>query len=129
MKWRIAYTVLWLLTVVAYSLPWARLNDKIYVGWNFTVPFSITYLIGIILGLVVIVTKFKPITMTIIAGVLMILGVASASFGILIFGFFGAKTEAGVGLAFLLSLIYTVAGAYIGKKMSIEKIEPTSKPS
>ncbi len=130
MRWRIAYAVMWLMTVIAYSLPWARVDDKVYIGWNFTAPFSITYLIGIILGLVVVAVKFRPVTMTVIAGILMILGVTGAILGLSIAGIFGvARAEAGMSLAFLLSLIYTVAGAYIGKKMGVKKAQPASKPS
>jgi len=81
-KWRIIYGILWLLTVIAYSVPWARAGDKVFVGWNFTIPFSITYLIGILLGLIVLVTRFKPITMTVIAGILMLLGVVGAYLGL-----------------------------------------------
>jgi uncharacterized membrane protein YeaQ/YmgE (transglycosylase-associated protein family) len=31
------------------------------------------------------------------------------------------KTEAGMGFAFILSIVYTVAGAYVGKKMIAKK--------
>jgi len=126
MKYRIIYAVLWLLTVIAYSMPWVSVNGKSFVGWNFTVPFSITYVIGIVLGLIVLTVKFKPITMTIVAGILMILGVAGAMFASVIGGLAGLmgtemKTEAGMGFAFILSIVYTVAGAYIGKKMIAKK--------
>jgi len=126
-KYRVVYTVLWLLTVIAYSVPWASVDGKLYVGWNFTIPFSITYLIGIVLGLVVLVVKFKPVTMSIVAGVLMILGVAGALFGYtmmeVLVGFVGSqsKAEAGMGLALLLSIVYTVLGAYVGRKMVVKK--------
>jgi hypothetical protein len=68
--------------VIAYSLPWATVDGRSYVGWNSTVPFSTTYLTGLPLGLVVLVARFKPVTMTIIAGVLMLLGVAGAFLGL-----------------------------------------------
>ena len=127
MKYRVVYAVLWLLMVIAYSVPWASVDGKLYVGWNFTIPFSITYLIGIVLGLVVLVVKFKPVTMSIVAGVLMILGVAGALFGYtmmeVLVGFVGSqsKAEAGMGLALLLSIAYTVLGAYVGRKMVVKK--------
>jgi hypothetical protein len=127
MKYRIIYAVLWLLTVIAYSMPWVSVNGRSFVGWNFTVPFSITYVIGIVLGLVVLIVKFKPVTMTIVAGILMILGVVGAMFASAIggglAGLMGSemKTEAGMGFAFILSIIYTVAGAYVGKKMIAKK--------
>ncbi|MCC6014134.1 MAG: hypothetical protein LM564_00325 [Desulfurococcaceae archaeon] len=81
-SYRAVYAFLWLLTAIAYSLPWATVDGMSYVGWNLTVPFSITYLIGLLLGLVVLVAGFKPVTMTIIAGVLMLLGVAGALLGL-----------------------------------------------
>jgi hypothetical protein len=123
MKWRIIYGLLWLTTLIAYSLPWARIGDKVFTGWGFTVPFSFTYIIGILLGLIVLAIKFKPVTMTIIAGVLMFLGVIGGIFGYSIvaglYGLVGAETtvEAGMGAAFLFTIIYMVGGSLAGKKM------------
>jgi len=42
-------------------------------------PFSSTYVIGILIGLVVLITRFKPVAMTIVAGVLTILGLVELS--------------------------------------------------
>jgi len=38
-------------------------------------------------------------------------------------GFVGSKvnTEAGIGFALIMSIIYTVLGAYVGKKLIIKK--------
>lgn len=82
---RVVYGILWLLTLIAYSVPWASIGGETYIGWNFTVPFSITYLIGLLLGLIVLTVKYKPVGLTIVAGVLMILGVIGGfiGFGIL----------------------------------------------
>jgi hypothetical protein len=113
--------------VIAYSIPWATANGQTFVGWNFTIPFSITYLIGIILGLVVLLLRFKPVVMTIVAGILMLLGIAGADLGLgtasILMGIVGgeAKAEAGMGLAFIVSIIYTVLGAYVGKKLIVRK--------
>ena len=123
MRYRIIYAVLWLLTVVAYSMPWASIDGEMYTGWSFTLPFSFTYLIGILIGLVVLITKFKPIAMTIIAGILMILGLVGASLGYglaaALAGIMEAKvtTEAGMGFAFIAIILYMIVGAYAGKKM------------
>jgi len=76
MKYRVVYAVLWLLTVVAYFIPWTSINGKTYIGLNFTLPFSITYVIGILLGLIVLIASFKPVAMTIATGILMLLGIA-----------------------------------------------------
>lgn len=122
-KWHVAYFIVWLLTTVAYSLPWARAGEKVFVGWNFTIPFSITYVIGMILGLIVLLLKYKPVALTIVAGILMFLGIVGASLGFGLAGVLGAltgekvTTEAGIGLAFLATIIYMVLGAYAGKKM------------
>ena len=127
MKYRVVYAILWLLAVIAYSTPWATVDGKSYVGWNFTMPFSITYLVGLILGLVVLVVRFKPVAMTIVAGILMLLGVVGAFLGLgvaaVLAGLAGgrASPEAGMGLALIVSIIYTVLGAYVGKKLVIGK--------
>ena len=132
MKYRVIYAILWLLTVIAYSMPWARTDDISFTGWNFTIPFSISYLIGMVLGLVVLLAKFRPVIMTIIAGILMILGVAGAMLGygameaLAGFEWTHAETEAGMGLALLLSIAYTIIGAYIGKKMIVKNKMPST---
>ena len=105
-KARVLYGILWILTVVAYSIPWARAKGQTFVGWSFTVPFSITYVVGIILGLIVLATKRWVFGLTIVAGILMLLGVAGAMFGYVIAGAVGALTgkevtkEAGYGTRF-----------------------------
>ena len=130
--WRLAYGILWLLTLVAYSIPWGRMGEKITTGWGFTIPFSFTYLIGILLGLIVLLIKFRPVIMTIIAGILMAVGVIGAVIGIGLAELVGALTgeevssEAGLGFAFLMSLIYTVMGSYAGKKMIEKRIAKIS---
>jgi uncharacterized membrane protein len=126
-KYRLIYAVLWLLTVVAYSVPWASADGETFIGWSFTVPFSITYLIGVLLGLIVLAVRFRPVTMTIAAGALMILGVAGAMLGYgamaALAGLTGAKAraEAGMGLALILSMLYMVAGAYVCRRMAVKK--------
>ena len=128
--WRIFYAILWLLTLIVYSAPWAIINGEPYTGWGFTVPFSFTYLIGMLIGLIVLIVKYKPVLMTIIAGILMILGLIGAFIGLgvtaVLGGLAGAKVEpgAGLGAAFLLSIIYMIAGSYAGKKMAIQKTRP-----
>jgi len=135
MKWRIIYGLLWFITLIAYSLPWAKVNDEIYSGWSFTVPFSFTYVIGILLGLIVLIIKFKPIVMTIIAGILMFLGVIGGAFGYslgaMLHGLVGAKAtmEAGMGVAFLFTIIYMIGGALAGKKMIVKSTKSQLKTS
>lgn len=119
---RIFYAILWILTVLAYSVPWARAESTVFVGWNFTIPFSITYVIGIILGLIVLATKRWAFGLTILAGILMLLGIVGAAFGYGIMAALGPfageriELEAGIGLAFLLSIIYMIGGAILVRK-------------
>jgi predicted RNA-binding Zn-ribbon protein involved in translation (DUF1610 family) len=126
-KHRIIYLILWLLTFIAYSIPWASVDGQSYTGWNFTIPFSITYVIGIVLGLVVLILRFKPVMLTLVAGILMLLGVVGAGvgheIGAVLAGLIGktSRFEAGIGFAFLISVIFTIAGAYVGKKMVAKK--------
>jgi uncharacterized membrane protein len=126
-KYRIIYSILWLLTVIAYSMPWASIDDRLYTGWNFTIPFSITYVMGIVLGLVVLILRFKPVMLSIVAGFLMLLGVVGAgvgyAIGAILVGLTGktSRFETGIGFAFLMSIIFTIAGAYVGKKMVAKK--------
>jgi DNA-directed RNA polymerase subunit RPC12/RpoP len=111
------------LTLVVYSIPWGRVGEEVTTGWGFTIPFLFTYLIGILLGLIMLLIKFRPVIMTIIAGILMIIEVIGAIIGIGLAELIGALTgeevsgEAGLGFAFLMSLIYTVMGSYAGGKM------------
>jgi hypothetical protein len=106
-KHRIIYLILWLLTFIAYSIPWASVDGQSYTGWNFTIPFSITYVIGIVLGLVVLILRFKPVMLTLVAGILMLLGVVGAGvgyeIGAVLAGLIGktSRFEAGIGFAFL----------------------------
>ena len=121
---RVVYGILWLLTLIAYSVPWASIDGETYIGWNFTVPFSITYLIGLLLGLIVLTVKYKPVGLTIVAGVLMILGVIGGFIGFGIGKIIAelvepveVTTEPGIGLAFLFALIFLVAGAVTAKRL------------
>lgn len=87
MKWRLLYALLWLLTVVAYSVPWMSATSawggaEVFTGWSFTIPFSITYFIGMLLGLTVLLTRFSPVAATIASGVLMFLGIVGAGIGV-----------------------------------------------
>jgi len=122
-KYRLIYGVLWLAAVVVYSVPWIRLDGDVYTGWNCTLPFSLPYVIGLLLGLVVLLTTRLPFGLSLAAGILMILGVVGA-----VFGYYFAELvatlaggyvamEPGMGIAFLYSLVYTVAAPVVGRKM------------
>ena len=120
---RALYGVLWALTVVAYSTPWARVGGELVTGWGFTIPFSITYVIGMLLGLIVLATKRWAFGLTIVAGILMLLGLVGAAIGYWTAGTLGALIgeevvmEGGMGLAFLASIVYMVGGAILAARM------------
>jgi ribosomal protein L40E len=122
-KESVIYAILWFLTILAFSIPWYSGNGETYTGWNFVIPFSATYLIGILLGLIVLITKRWAFGLTIAAGILMILGVVGAGIGGAIGELVGeltgaeASSEPGIGLAFLISLAYLVGGSILGKRM------------
>jgi hypothetical protein len=121
-KAKIVYSILWLLATIAFFLPWASMDSKSYSGLNFTVPFSFTYLIGILLGLIVILTERWKFALTMLAGILMILGVLGAALGYSVVealaGFTGGKisSEFGSGLSLLLSIVYLVVGSMLARK-------------
>jgi len=126
-KYRVIYAVLWLLTVVAFSVPWARFDDETYIGWRLLIflPFSTlmyAYLLGMLIGLMVLTTR--PITqssvvkMTIMAGGLMIFGLVGAFPVYMVAEIFHRVTiEAGMGFAFIASMLYMIAGAHVGRRM------------
>jgi ribosomal protein L40E len=134
-KESIIYVVLWLLTILAFSAPWYSTNGASYTGWNFVIPFSVTYLVGILLGIIVLVTKRWAFGLTIAAGTLMILGVVGAGIGGAIGELMGALTgvkasaEPGIGLAFLMSLVYLVGGSFLGKRMEHVSVKVTNVTS
>ncbi len=135
-KYKVLYGILWLLAVIAYSAPWAKLvtynSVKTFDGWSFTVPFSFTYVIGLALGLLVIVANWKPTFSSVLAGVLMLVGVIggisgySIAEGLCMLEGGKATTMWGVGLAFIVSLAYIVIGGYLGKKLENSAGNPVS---
>lgn len=118
MKWRIIYGLLCTLIIISYSLPWSVIGDKTYNGWQMMLPCSFAFFIGLILSLVVLFVNFKPVTLTIIAGVLLILGVFGGLVGIGVsMVVIKGETGYGLGLSFLVSIVYTIVGSVVGNKM------------
>ena len=124
MRWRIAYGVLVALTIVTYSMPWAKVGGEVYTGWSSLVPFSLTYFIGILLGMVVLFAQYKPIAFTVTAGISMLLGVIGGMIGNSIAGGLAHATgstptsvEAGVGLSFLMSMVFLVGGSVVARRL------------
>lgn len=121
---RLWYLILWMLALIGYSVPWARADARVFIGWEFTIPFSITYLIALLIGLVVLITRSSPLVLTVLSGMLMLLGLAGAGFGLEIMvalaGLAGARAshEPGIGFAFLVSILYLVLGSYLARKLA-----------
>ena len=124
MKWRFFYGILCALTLVAYVLPWARIGDKAYTGLQFTLPFSFPYLVGLMLAFVVLFTTYRPVGLTITAGILLLVGVFGGIIGVAIVSAVARLADkssyeirSGLVLAFLMSILYTIIGSIAGNKM------------
>lgn len=121
-KSRGVYGVLLGLTILAYSIPWYSAGEETFVGWEFTLPFTISYVIGIALGLIVLFTKKASFVLTIVAGVLMVIAVAIATVTGEAMGLLGelageeVTTEAGMAFAWLMSLAYLIGGSILCRK-------------
>ncbi|AFL66914.1 hypothetical protein [Desulfurococcus amylolyticus] len=86
-------------------------------------PFTTTYLIGLLLGLIALVTKQHSTVLTIAGSILMILGIVGAFLEAGVAYAIGASAgmevsmEWGMGFALLATIVYMVVGAVIAKKM------------
>jgi len=122
-KYRLIYGVIWLIAVIAYSIPWAQADGETFTGWAFTIPFSLTYLIGLLFGLIVLISKKWSFGLSLASGILMIVGVAGGVGGAMVGQMVGELAGRefialpGIGFAFLWSIIYTVVAPVVGKKM------------
>ncbi len=103
MNWRAIYVLLWLTSLLVCSAPWVCVGNKCWSGWNFTYPFSFTYLLGLLLQLVAALTYYSPVALSLLSGVLMLLGVMGAISGVVIAEVFlgNSPEQAGLGVAFL----------------------------
>ena len=116
--WRITYGVLVLVALIAYFMPWINTGTQLLPGWATILPFSFAYFIGLILGIVIFSTTYKPVGLTILAGILMIIGVIVT--GALI-GFTSAASGSsqfggGFSIALIVSLVYVILGPIAGNK-------------
>lgn len=104
-----------LIAVIAYFMPWINTVP----GWATILPFSFTYFIGLILGIVIFATEYKPVGLSIFAGILMIIGVIVT--GVLVGLIYslspnGPQFQGGFTIAFLISLVYVILGPIAGNK-------------
>ena len=99
-------------------MPWFSIHGQIFPGWATILPFSFTYFLGLILGIVILSTTYKPVGLTIFAGILMIIGVfvtgAFVGLGAALSG--GSQLSGGFALAFIVSIIYAIVGPIAGNK-------------
>jgi len=124
---KILYALLWVVAVIAYSVPWAKIitytKSETFTGWSFTVPFSFTYVLGLAIGALVLISEWKPSIASVVAGILMLVGVVGGMVGYTIAAGLceleGGKavTAEGMGFAFLVSVAYIILGGYLGKKL------------
>jgi hypothetical protein len=89
---------------------------------------TITYPIGLAIGLTALTTKRKPVGLTVVAGILMIIGaIMMSSLGLLFVfleGILSVPLEfqslslvIGGSRAFIIALCYTVGGTIVARKM------------
>jgi hypothetical protein len=128
MFWKIVYAILILINIVSYSLTWYRVGEQKFSGWNMMVPFTITFFFGVLLGIVILFTNYKIIGLTILAGILMILGVIGGIIGAgLHAGVSGINYKIGDGLvlSFINSILYIILGPICGRKITkkVMKVE------
>jgi parallel beta-helix repeat protein len=126
-KFSFVYAVLWFLALTAYLVPLTSVSLD-YESLLFVLMLTITYPIGLAIGLTALATKWKPVGLTVVAGILMIIGaILMASLGLLFVfleGFLRVPLEfqslslvIGGSRAFIIALFYTVGGAIVARKM------------
>lgn len=126
-KFSFVYAVLWFLALTAYLVPLTSVSLD-YESLLFVLMLTITYPIGLAIGLTALATKWKPAGLTVVAGILMIIGaIVMASLGLLFVfleGFLRIPSEfqslslvIGGYRAFIIALFYTVGGAIVARKM------------
>ncbi len=119
-SWRIIYGGLVIIAIIAYFMPWADNGQQALFGWQMILPLSFTYFIGLILGIVIFATNYKPVGLSIFAGILMIIGVVISG-GLIGVGVAfsngsagGYQFGSGIELAALISLVYAILGPIAG---------------
>ena len=131
MKWKITYGLLLLIVLIAYLLPWYKSADKTLSGIEFILPFTLTYFIGLILGVIVLFTSYKPIGITIVAGILILVGIIGGLIGSGIMGVIEEnsqiETGAGLVLAIIIFIPYIIVSSIAANKMKKSDIVVETK--
>ena len=118
--WRITYGLLVLIALIAYFMPWINSGGQNIPGWATILPFSFTYFVGLVLGIVIFSTSYKAVGLSILAGILMISGVMITGVFIGLGVAFsqgtagGSQFGSGLGLAMIISLVYVILGPIAG---------------
>jgi parallel beta-helix repeat protein len=126
-KFSFVYAVLWFLALTVYLIPLTSVSLD-YESLLFVLMLTITYPIGLAIGLTALATKWKPVGLTVVAGILMIIGAIVMAFLGIFFvfleGFLRVPLEfqslslvIGGSRAFIIALFYTVGGAIVARKM------------
>jgi len=112
---RILYGILILVSIWSYFQPWSVLDGQTVIGFATVLPFSFSYFIGLILGIVILFTGYRATGLSIFAGILMIIGtlVAGMLMGLLSLG--GNVTlETGFMTALICSFTFPIFGGILG---------------
>lgn len=108
----------WILCLIAYLMPWAEGNKGILLGFSLA-PFTLPYLIGLIVGLVSLMAKVRKLLLAIAASMLMVFGVFMVIFYwySLALHYGGvAKLMIGVWIALIASALYLLTSFYTLKR-------------
>ncbi len=112
---RIIYAVLVILLAWAYFQPWTVMNGQSFPGWATVLPFSFFYLVGFVMAAIIVLTGYRAVGLSIVAGILMF---GSNLFAGIFFGLIAAANHSQLGsgfsYAFFLSLLFMFLGPICG---------------
>ncbi|KXB00248.1 hypothetical protein AKJ41_04220 [candidate division MSBL1 archaeon SCGC-AAA259O05] len=124
------YGVIWVVATIAYFFPWFTTGPFTFTGWGLGNPYSVTYLLGIVIGGIVLLGRVKPFWLTIGGGIAMIFGVIRSYSGMTgkladVAGASGWKTsiETGFAFAFLMANAFLVLGGWISRRMTERELD------
>lgn len=120
MKPRMVYAVLWMLNLIACFMPWTRWTTGWMVLFFHIITMGGLYVTGLIVGLIVLVTKRHAVELTIISGIFMIIGTLCIMIYLLMRSIafnIPEKPEFGLFAAYIFAVVYTIIGTIMSKKI------------
>ena len=116
---RMIYGLFALAFLVLYFQPWLVINGQTLAGWTTIFPFSFFYFIGVVLTIIVSVTRYRAVGLSILAGIFMfgnslVMGIFIGLLSIDKMTKFGS----GFAYAFFLSLLFLVLGPIFASKFT-----------